>query len=183
MSLMDFVVSPPGCGRSVTDFWSWDAHEAQLRCPDEVDGDIWIWSTGRDLNLSSTKLPRPWSPWESSPSRKNPHSRPGNRTRDFIFSSKKLWPLYHEAGRLLSVTFRKLCLFVHPVARNCGRTLHHCILLPCLNDSVMFNAWSIHYTRNKTKKMKIFGSRAKKEDRVVYWKIKSFEIVSKTKYY
>jgi hypothetical protein len=34
MSLMDFVVSTPGCGRSVT------AHEAQLRCPDEVDGDI-----------------------------------------------------------------------------------------------------------------------------------------------
>jgi hypothetical protein len=39
-SLMDFVVSPPGCGRSVTDFGGWDAHEAQLRCPDEVDGDI-----------------------------------------------------------------------------------------------------------------------------------------------
>jgi hypothetical protein len=38
---MDFVVSPPGCGRSVTDFWGWDAREAQLRCPDEVDGDIW----------------------------------------------------------------------------------------------------------------------------------------------
>jgi hypothetical protein len=39
-SLMDFVVSPPGCGRSVTDLLGWDAHEAQLRCPDEVDGDI-----------------------------------------------------------------------------------------------------------------------------------------------
>jgi hypothetical protein len=38
---MDFVDSPPGCGRSVTDFWGWDPHEAQLRCPDEVDGDIW----------------------------------------------------------------------------------------------------------------------------------------------
>jgi hypothetical protein len=43
MSLMDFVVSPPGCGRNVTDFWGWEAHEAQLRCPDEVDGDTWIW--------------------------------------------------------------------------------------------------------------------------------------------
>jgi hypothetical protein len=42
MSLMDFVVSPPGCGLSVTDFWGWDAHEAQLRCPDEVDGDVWL---------------------------------------------------------------------------------------------------------------------------------------------
>jgi hypothetical protein len=50
MSLMDFVVSPPGGGRSVTDFWGRDAHEPQLRCPDEVDGDIWIWSTRRGLN-------------------------------------------------------------------------------------------------------------------------------------
>jgi hypothetical protein len=46
---VDFVVSPPGCGQSVTDFWGWDAHEARLRCHDEVDGDIWIWSTGRGL--------------------------------------------------------------------------------------------------------------------------------------
>jgi hypothetical protein len=49
MSLMDFVVSPPGCGRNVTDFWGWDAHEAQLRCPDEADGDIYILSTRRGL--------------------------------------------------------------------------------------------------------------------------------------
>jgi hypothetical protein len=46
---MDFVVSPSGCGLSVTDFWGWDANEAHLRCPDEVGGDIWIWSTRRDL--------------------------------------------------------------------------------------------------------------------------------------
>jgi hypothetical protein len=49
MSLMDFVVSPPGCGRSVNDFWGWDVHEAQLRSPDEVDGDTGIWSTRRGL--------------------------------------------------------------------------------------------------------------------------------------
>jgi hypothetical protein len=99
MSLMDFVVSPPGCGRSVTDFWGRDTHEAQLRCPDQVDGDIWIWSTRRVL--SSTKLPRPWSPWESSPSRKNPHCRVGNRTRDLMISSQKLWRLDHEAGLII----------------------------------------------------------------------------------
>jgi hypothetical protein len=40
MSLMDLVGSPPGCGRSVTNVWGLDAHEAQLRCPDVVDGDI-----------------------------------------------------------------------------------------------------------------------------------------------
>jgi hypothetical protein len=41
---MDFVVFPPGHGSSVTDFWGWDAHEAQLRCPDDVSGDIVGWS-------------------------------------------------------------------------------------------------------------------------------------------
>jgi hypothetical protein len=40
MSLMDFVVSASGCGRSVTDFRGLDAPEVQLRCHDEVDGDI-----------------------------------------------------------------------------------------------------------------------------------------------
>ena len=36
MSFVDLVVLPPGHGRSVTDFWGWDTHEAQLRCPDGV---------------------------------------------------------------------------------------------------------------------------------------------------
>ena len=50
---VDFVVLPPGHGRSVTDFWGWDAHEAQLRCSDGVwvvieedvvpGGDIYIY--------------------------------------------------------------------------------------------------------------------------------------------
>jgi hypothetical protein len=68
MSLMDSEVSPPGCGRSVADFSGWDAHEARLRCPDEVDGDtVYGYGVpGGALNLSSTKLPRPWSPWGSS---------------------------------------------------------------------------------------------------------------------
>jgi hypothetical protein len=55
---------------------------------------------GRALNLNSTKLPRPWSPWGSSPSRKNPHGRTGNRTWDLMISSRKLRPLDHEAGRI-----------------------------------------------------------------------------------
>jgi hypothetical protein len=40
--------------------------------------------------LNSTKLPRPWSPWGSSPSRKNPHGRTWNRTQDLMISSQKL---------------------------------------------------------------------------------------------
>jgi hypothetical protein len=53
---------------------------------------------GGASNLNSTKLPRPWSPWGSSPSRKIPHSRTGNQTRDLIINSQKLWPLDHKAG-------------------------------------------------------------------------------------
>jgi hypothetical protein len=53
---------------------------------------------GGALNLNSTKLPRLWSPWGSSPSRKNPHGTTGNRTRDIMISNNKLQPLDHEAG-------------------------------------------------------------------------------------
>ena len=78
MSFVDFVVFPPGRGKSVTDFWGWDAHEAQLRCPDGV----WVVIEvdvvpGGALNPNSTNLPRPWSPRESSPSRKIHTVEPG----------------------------------------------------------------------------------------------------------
>jgi hypothetical protein len=36
---MNFRGFPPGFGDSVADFWVWDAHEARLRCPDDVSGD------------------------------------------------------------------------------------------------------------------------------------------------
>ena len=44
-----FVVFSPGHGRSVTDFWGWDAREARLRCPDDVSGDIGGCSARRAL--------------------------------------------------------------------------------------------------------------------------------------
>ena len=37
---MNFRGLPPDCGNSVADFWGWDAHWAQLRCPDDVSGDM-----------------------------------------------------------------------------------------------------------------------------------------------
>ena len=37
---MNFRGFPPGCGDSVADFWGWDPHEARLRCPDDVSGDM-----------------------------------------------------------------------------------------------------------------------------------------------
>ena len=36
---MNFRGFPPACGDSVADFWGWDAHEARLRCSDDVSGD------------------------------------------------------------------------------------------------------------------------------------------------
>jgi hypothetical protein len=58
--------------------------------PDSLARLVRVWAP---LDPSSTNLPRPWSPCESSPSTKNPHSRTGNRTRDLMISSQKLWPL------------------------------------------------------------------------------------------
>jgi hypothetical protein len=58
MSLMYFAVPPPGCGRSVTDFWGWDAHRVQLRCPDEVSDDMCECGVpGGALNLNYTGYP------------------------------------------------------------------------------------------------------------------------------
>ena len=78
MSFVDFVVLPPGHGRSVTDFGGWDTHDARLRCPDVVrvmiEEDV---VPGGALNLNSTNLPRPWSQRESSASRKIPTEEPG----------------------------------------------------------------------------------------------------------
>jgi hypothetical protein len=79
MSLIDFVVSPPSYGRNVTFFWGWDAHEEQLRCPDEVDGDIWIWSTRRGLNLILLNYPDHGHNGNLPLQEKNPHGRCGNR--------------------------------------------------------------------------------------------------------
>jgi len=49
MSFTDFVVFPPVHGRGVTDFRGWDAHEARLRCSDDVSGDIGGCSARRAL--------------------------------------------------------------------------------------------------------------------------------------
>jgi hypothetical protein len=97
------VVSSPSCGRSVTEFWSWNVHRRSYVVPMRwmviYEYEILGWA----LTLSSTNLPRPWSPWESSPTRKNSHGGTVNRTRDPTISSKQLWPLDHEAGLIINV--------------------------------------------------------------------------------
>ena len=82
--LKNFRGFPPGCGDSVADFWGWDAHEARLRCPDDVSGDMQEDDHGHH--------------GESFPARKNSHGRTGNRSRDLVISSQRPWPPDHEAG-------------------------------------------------------------------------------------
>jgi hypothetical protein len=83
---IDFVVPPPGCGRSVTDIWGLGAHMAQLRCPNEMSDDayIWEWSTRWGRKPKFYKLPRPWSLWGYCPARENSYGRTGNQTRDLM---------------------------------------------------------------------------------------------------
>ena len=73
---------PSWAWQNLTDFWGWDTHEAQLRCPDGVwvviEEDV---MPGGALNLNYTNLPRPWLPWGSSPSRKIPTVEPGIEPR------------------------------------------------------------------------------------------------------
>ena len=94
----NFVVSLLG-GDSVADFWGLDAHEARLRCPDDVNGDMQEDAIpGGALSLNLRNYPDHGHQGNFSPARKNPRGRTGNRTRDFMISSQRLWPLDHEAG-------------------------------------------------------------------------------------
>ena len=55
----NFLVFPPGCDDSIADFWSWGAHEARLRCPNDVIGDMYMKMRYQDgplsLNLLTTQ--------------------------------------------------------------------------------------------------------------------------------
>jgi hypothetical protein len=103
LSLTDFVVSPSSCGPEVYP-------TSEVGTPMRRSYVVPMrWMViykygvpGGAFNPSSTTLPRPWSPWESSSSRKNSHGKTGNRTRDLMISSQKLWPLDHELAGLNS---------------------------------------------------------------------------------
>jgi hypothetical protein len=67
---------------------------------------------GGDLNLSSTKLPRPWPPWESSPSRKNPHGRTGDfllNIRPSLLSQVITYSLFLYSGPVPSPEVITVC--------------------------------------------------------------------------
>ena len=80
-------------------FWGWDTHEAKLRRPDDVSSDIGGCSARRALK------PKFYQPTQTMvtagilPFRENSHGIAGNRTRDLMISSQRLWPLDHEDGQ------------------------------------------------------------------------------------
>jgi len=106
---VDFVVLPPGHGSSVTDFWGWDAQEAQLRCSDDVSGDIGGWSTRRALKLKFYQPTQTMVTAGILTFRENSHGRAGNRTRDLVISSQRHWPLDHEDDRTVAMQW-EVCL-------------------------------------------------------------------------
>ena len=94
---MNFRGFPSGCGDSVADFWCWDAHEARLRWPDDVSGDMQedvIPGGALSLNLLTTQT---MVTTGISPCKENSHGRTVNRTRGLLISSKRPWLLDHEA--------------------------------------------------------------------------------------
>jgi hypothetical protein len=98
--LVEFVVLPPGHGSSVTDFWEWDAHKAQLRCPDDVSGDKGGCSARGALKSKFYQPTQTMVTAAILPFGESSHGRAGNRTRDLTISSQILWPLDHEAGHV-----------------------------------------------------------------------------------
>jgi len=111
--LMDFVVLPPEHGRSVTDVWGWDAHEAGLRCPDDVSGDIGGCSATRALKPKFCQPTQTMVTVGILPFRENSHGRAGNRTRDLMISSQRLWSLDHVAGQFTNIIIVKIKFHVH----------------------------------------------------------------------
>jgi len=115
---------PPERGSSVTDFWVWDAHEAQLRCPDDVSGDIGGCCAMRALKPN---LPRPWSPRESSPSVKFPTVESGIEPGTSRLVVQTLWPLDRDAGHVLDVWNSKCELTsVFSIADVCQTAVQGC---------------------------------------------------------
>jgi len=148
--LVDFVVLPPGHDRNVTNFWGWDAHEPQLRCPDYVFGDVGGCSARRALK------PKFYQPTQTMvtagilPFRENSHGRARNRTRDLMISSQRLWPLDHDAGPFSerfgfkNATLCSWSVFLCLVWIPEQRTSTHCAPL---NDWALCRWWNVFTVR------------------------------------
>ena len=86
--------------QQLTDFWGWDAHEVQLRCPYDVSGDIRGGSARRGLKPKFYQSTQTMVTAGILPVRENSNRSTGNRNRDLMISSPRLWPLDHKAGQI-----------------------------------------------------------------------------------
>jgi hypothetical protein len=100
---IDFLGPPPGCGRSVTDFWVWGVHRAQLCCPDYVSDDMCERGVpGGALNLNYTGYPDHGRYGDLHLQGKIPTAEPGIEpgTSSLVVRSSD-----HQATRLLSTLY------------------------------------------------------------------------------
>jgi hypothetical protein len=106
---IDFVVPPPGCGPSVTDFCGTGAHRARLHCPDDVsEDDICERGVpGGALYPSSTSYPDHGSCGDLPLQGKIPTAEPGMElgTSWLVVRSSD-----HQATRLVVIT-HAICRF------------------------------------------------------------------------
>jgi len=130
--LVDFVVLPPGHGRSVTDFWGWDAHGAQLHCPDDVSGDIGGCSARRALKPKFYQRTQTMVTAGILPFRENSHGRAGNRTRDLMISSQRLWPLDHEAGHRQNYSSICFNIYIPRQHQRIQKIGQRAAIIPCI---------------------------------------------------
>ena len=63
---------------------------------------------GFDLKSNSTNYPDHGHHGDPPFHKENPHGRAGNRTRDLVISSQKLWPLDHKAGLKVNILHKRL---------------------------------------------------------------------------
>jgi hypothetical protein len=115
---IDFVVAPPGCGRSATDFWGWDAHTTQLRCPDDNIQERGV--PGGALNLNSTGYPDHGRYGDLLLQGKIPAAEPGiepgtsysdHQATRLVTYSKYKWLTHYVPAILLVTPVRRYLLF------------------------------------------------------------------------
>jgi hypothetical protein len=121
---IDFVVPAPVFGQSVTDFWGWGIHRAQLRCPDDVSDDMYEGGEpGGALNLNSTNYPD--------------HGRYGDfplqgkiPTAETGIEPGTSWPVVissdHQARRLVAMTSCYYTVLCYVTTISCYATVTFC---------------------------------------------------------
>ena len=117
--LVDFVVFLPGHGRSVTDFWGWDAREVRLRCPDDVSGDIGGCSARRALKPLNAAFLASDIP-STMTSLRSPSSR-------LDFGS-----VFCSYGMSLDLYLLYYCNYIRAKYVTCAISLGHCLLIGLL---------------------------------------------------